>query len=184
VPGSKGTNVYQAVDPDGPYTRVYHAPYTTRPGEFDYIFSCTINNLEPGKKYYYRLKAYIIVNGIDVEGIVSNICDVTPVPKVVEDIYAEYSKNSSNQYRIIVRFRPDEKCDGYEVYRAEGESDDFIQGYTVEEYRSTTSSYMQYFDTDMPNYTVLFKYKIRPYVIWQEKKIFGPFSKIVQRLNN
>lgn len=185
VPGSKGANIYQATDPDGPYTRVYNAPYTrSSPLEDDHIYSCTLSNLDPGKKYYYHMKAYIIVNGSVVEGIASNVCDVVPQPNAVVDLFVNYSNNSGNQYCMIIHIRADEKCEGYEIYRAEGESNDFIQVGTLKDERSTTSSYIGYYDPVTSNDINKYKYMIRPYITWQGNKVFGPYSKIVQWINN
>ena len=150
-----GYEVYRATSESGTYYL-----RTTRS-----TTSYTNTALTTGKTYYYKVRAYKIVDGEKLYGDFSEIVSSKPQ---LSSTTAKVSSASYNSNKVT--WNSVSGASGYEVYRATSNGGT----YSLRTTRSTTS----YTNTELTTGKTYY-YKVRPYRLVDGKKVYGDFSVVV-----
>ena len=126
-------------------------------------------NLEEGKTYYYRVKAYLEVDGEKLYG--DSVLLKTSTKSFGTITGLKMAANTENSIRIS--WNKVNNADGYEVFRSLSENGLYVKVKTIEDKATTTAS--------SPNLqaSTTYYYKVRAYKLVNGNKQYGDFS-IVQ----
>jgi fibronectin type 3 domain-containing protein len=151
--GASGYAVYGATSSTGAYSLVLST--TAR--------SCNITGLVTGRTYYYKVKAYRTVGSSRVYSDFSTMVSAKPSIPVPNSIRAFSSSSSS----INVSWGAVTGVSGYEVYRAESDSE------TYSLLASTTAA--SYNNTGLVTGQAYY-YKVRAYKVIGSSRVYSDFS--------
>ncbi len=158
IPGASGYNVYRATSSGGKYTRVYTATSGSK-------LSYTNTGLATGKTYYYKVRAYRIVNGIKVYGSSSYYKSAKPTPSK-----PTLKASSSGYNRVKLTWNKISGASGYNVYRATSKYGKYTRVYTA-----ASGSKLSYTNTRQTTGKTYY-YKVRAYRIVNGTKVYGSSS--------
>lgn len=155
VPRAAGYAIERSTSSSGPYIVITHITATS------YINSL----LTTGTTYFYRVKAYTLVNNVKKYGALSAITSAKPLPPTP---ILSYTKISG---KIKLSWKGISGANGYEIYRCA---------------TSTTGTYTYYASTVNLTYTATamlskkpYYYRVRAYRLINKVKVCGGFSNIV-----
>lgn len=156
-----GYEVYRATSELGTYSL---RKTVTKDSKLRYINT----SVTTGKTYYYKIRAYKIINDKKIYGQYSEIVSgkavpATPIATAVSKTY------NSNQ----VKWNQVAGANGYEVYRATSENGTYSLRKTI-----TANSSRIYTNTSLTTGKTYY-YKVRAYKIVNGNKIYGEFSTVV-----
>ncbi|VEF49422.1 LPXTG-motif cell wall anchor domain-containing protein [Bacillus freudenreichii] len=161
VAGATGYEIYRSTSTNGKYGLLQTISNSSKP-------SFTNNGLATGTKYYYKVRAYRLVNGKKVYGAFSSVANGQPVLSKVSTI-----KVSSNSYdKLRINWSKVNGATGFEVYRSTAKNGKYNRTGTISK-GSTLSFINNKVATGTPYY-----YKVRAYRLVGGKKIYGPFSSV------
>jgi len=162
VSGATGYELYRATSLTGSYSNL--TPYIDGNGT-----SYLNENLTSGTTYYYKVRAYKLIDGIKVYNSFSSIVSAKPVlPTITAPKATVVGFN-----KVKVSWNEVGEVDGYEVYRSTALSGTYSNIASLK-YSSTLS----YTNTNLtPN--KYYYYKIRTYRVYNGKKVYSSFSNVV-----
>lgn len=159
VPEASGYEVYRATSETGAYS--LRKTVTSKSS-----LSYTNTGLTTGKTYYYKVKAYRLVDGKKVYSSYSDVVSSKPkltIPTVTL---------SSGTKKAYVKWNKISGASGYEVYRATSKSRTYSRVKTV-----TSGSTTSYTNTSVSSKKGYY-YKVRAYRTVDGKKVYSPYSSI------
>ncbi|MEH6939797.1 InlB B-repeat-containing protein [Bacillus sp. JJ664] len=162
VSGAVGYELYRATSMTGAYTNL--TPYIDGNGT-----SYLNENLTSGTTYYYKVRAYKLIDGIKVYNPFSSIVSAKPVLPTITAPKATVAGFN----KVKVSWNEVGEADGYEVYRSTALSGTYSNIASLK--YSSTLSYTNTNLTPNKNYY----YKIRTYRIYNGKKVYSSFSNVV-----
>ena len=151
VNGASGYRVYRATSKNGEYKRIIT---TTN-------ISYTDKNLQSGKTYYYKVRAYKWVNGEKVFGPYSDIFSLTP------NISTPTAKIYQNGTSVRVEINKNSQASGYVIYKSTSKNGKYT--------KLTTTTKLEYKDYNI-TYTNKYYYKVRAYKTVSGKKIYSDYT--------
>lgn len=155
VIGAEGYQVYRATSKKGKYTKVA----TTLEETF------TNTKLTPGKKYYYKIRAYKKVNGKAGYSAYSNLLTITPnVSK------PKYSVQTNDYNKIKISIEKVVGANGYQIYRATSKNGKYKL------VKDTTGT--SYVDSGLTTGKTYY-YKVRAYAKVGKSKKAGAYNSVV-----
>lgn len=161
VDNADGYEVYRATSKGGTYS--LKKTIASR-----YTLNYTNTGLTTGKAYYYKVRAYKVVNGKKIYGYFSNV--VSSSPKLSSTTAkASSSSYSSNKvtWSSVLGAR------GYQVYRATSKNGTYSLNKTV-----TSGNSLSYTNTGLTTGKTYY-YKVRAYRVVDGKKVYSNYSNIV-----
>lgn len=159
VAGASGYEIYRATSLDGKYSSIKRitSPYTT---------SYTNTGLKTGKTYYYKVKAYKVVNG---NRVYSKIADrVYATPRLNTPVI----KVKAGTNKATVSWNKVSGAYGYKVYRATSENGTYYLKKTV-----NSSSSLSYTNTGLTKGKTYY-YKVRAYRVVDGKNVYSSYSTV------
>jgi len=163
VDGADGYEIYYATSASGSYTL---AGKTT--GNLGIRFSHTKPALTTGKKYYYKVCAYRMVDGKTVTSPFSSVVNATPtLPEVTLK-----SVTAINYKTIKISYKKVTGAGGYVIYRSTKSDKGFKKIGTVKKGSTTT------FKDKKCKTGVKYYYKVRAYRKVSGKTRYGGYSKV------
>lgn len=162
VSGAHGYYVYRATSKTGTYSYVG----TINSGS---ILSYINSSLSTGKTYFYKVKAYRVVNSKKYYSPYSSMVSAVPVLAVPSKI--TLSKVSSTS--IKASWYKVSEASGYELYRATSRTGTYSKVRTI-----TSGSTISYTNTSLTRGKTYY-YKVRAYKTVSGKKIYSSFTNIV-----
>lgn len=164
ISNASGYELYRCKSANGTYTKVKTIEQST-------TLSYINGGLTTGTKYFYKIRAYKIVDSKKVYGTFSPVVSATPIPSRVTGVTtasARYDAVKLNWGGIV-------GATGYEVYRSESPKQSYKYVSTVKGNSNTTFT-----NTGLITGKVYY-YKVRAYYSSAGKKIYGNFSNVVNR---
>ncbi len=160
VSGADGYEVYRATSKTGTYS----LRKTTSKDTLYY----TNTSLSTGKTYYYKVRAYKLVDGDKKYGDFSSVVSAKPVlsSTTAKALSASYNSNNITWNKVS-------GADGYEVYRATSQTGTYSLKRTV-----TSGSTLSYKNTSLSTGRTYY-YKVRAYRLVNGDKKYGDFSSVV-----
>lgn len=158
--GATGYRVYRSTSKDGTFTRIKSITSSSKVTYTDSGISC-------GTTYYYKVRAYRLIDGNYYWGEYSNVVSGKPVPAAPGGV--SVSKASKNY--VKVSWNKVSGADGYRVYRSTSNTSGFSKiktvksGATISTNKKTTR-YKKYY------------YKVRAYKTVNGKKVWGQYSTV------
>ncbi len=160
--GADGYEIYRATSKIGTYKLVK----TITNGS---TVSYTNTSLKTGNTYYYKVRAYKIVNGEKNYGEFSSVSYAKPVlsiPSNVKVVSASYNSNKITWNKVT-------GASGYEVMRATSKTGTYKTVKTI-----TSGSTLSYTNTSLKTGSTYY-YKVRAYRTVDGKKVYSRYSSIV-----
>ncbi len=172
VPDANGYQVYCSTKKSGVYSLVYTASSGS-------VNSFLHTGRVTSKTYYYKVRAYSIINGVKVFGNYAAIASAFPIQAISTynnmGIDAPSSivswKYSSTSIKLV--WSPVTNAYGYEVFRSVSTDSGFTRQ------KATASTY--YINTGLTTGTRYY-YKVRAYSIIDGVKIFGNYTTITSAI--
>lgn len=164
ISNASGYELYRSKSENGTYTKVKTIEQPT-------TLSYTNGGLKTGTKYFYKVRAYKVVDSKKVYGTFSSVASATPIPSRVTGVTtasARYDAVKINWSSIV-------GATGYEVYRSESPKQSYKYVSTV-----TGNSNTTFTNTGLITGKVYY-YKVRAYYSASGKKVYGNFSNVVNR---
>ena len=159
VAGADGYEIYRATSQSGSYS----LKKTVASGS---NLSYTNTGLTTGKTYYYKVRAYRLVNGKKVYSNYSDI--VSSKPKLTTPTLTL----SSGTKKVYVKWNKISGASGYEVYRGTSKSGTYKRVKTIS--KGSTSTYTNSGLSSKKGYY----YKVRAYKTVNGKKVYSSYSSI------
>ncbi|GHH99736.1 fibronectin type III domain-containing protein [Neobacillus kokaensis] len=159
--GANGYEIYRSSSANGTY-RLIQTMTSDRTTSF------TNSQLATGTAYYYKIRAYRLVNGKKVYGPFSSTVSGKPVLSKVTSIKA----SSAGFDKIRITWSKVNGAHGYVVYRSTSKNGSYTQLTTV-----TNASTLSFVHTKAATGTTYY-YKVKAYRFVNGKKIYGPYSSI------
>lgn len=159
-----GYEVYRSTRSNGTYTKV---KTVTSPTTLSY----TNAGLEPGTKYYYKVRAYKNVSSKKVYGTFSTVVSATPIPSRVTGV----TTRSVRYDAVELNWDKVSGATAYEIYRSGNPTSGYKCIRTIIGSNNTT-----YTNTGLVSGKTYY-YKIRVYRSVYGKKVYGTFSNVVSR---
>ncbi|MGN0294937.1 MAG: leucine-rich repeat protein, partial [Lachnospiraceae bacterium] len=160
VAGADGYVVYRSTAKDGEYSLCKSISGNET---FEYV-----NSVTSGVTYYYKLKSYHLdESGNKVFSEFSEAVSgkaLPAAPTIQSTVMTAYNK-------ICISWTKVNGCEGYVIYRSTSENGTYSVMKTVTQ--ATATSY-----TNMVTSSEDYYYKIRAYVLVDEKKVYGEYSNI------
>lgn len=156
VAGATGYQVWRGTSETGSFTALGSVTTTSR--------TCT--GLTCGSTYYFKVRAYIEVNGTRIYGKYSTIVSAVPKPSKPTGVKTTVSSATA----VTVSWNAVSGATGYEVWRATSASGTFSKTGAVTE----TSRRCPGLTTGKTYY-----FKVRAYKTVNGEKIYGPYSAVV-----
>lgn len=156
-----GYQVYRATSKNGTYS-------LRKTVESGSTLSYTNTKLTTGKTYYYKVRAYKIVDGKKVYSEFSKVVSAKPIPATPIVTATSKSYNSNR-----VKWSKVTGASGYQVYRATSKNGTYSLRKTV-----TSGSMLNYTNTGLTTGKTYY-YKVRAYRTVNGKRVYGQFSEIV-----
>ncbi|WP_216830406.1 InlB B-repeat-containing protein [Alkalihalobacterium elongatum] len=161
VTGADGYEVYQAPSRNGTYSRVQ----TVTNGA---TTSVTRSSLKTGTTYFYKIRAYRVVDGIKIYSNYSSIASGKPV--LARVISVTTTSASYNQIRI--NWGRVTGASGYEIYRATSKDGKYTR------VKSITSGSTLTFTNGSRATGTTYYYKVRAYRVVDGTRVYGTFSAV------
>ena len=159
--GASNYEVYRATSENGKYTKVK----TLKSSTTSYKDTKASNT----KVYYYKIRAYKIVNKTNYYGAYSNvICGVKTPSKPVIKVTSPSTKT------VKVSWKKISGANGYEVYRKTNSSSQYKKIKTV-----TSGNTLSYTNKKLTKNSKYY-YKVRAYKIVNGQKIYSSYSSVKQ----
>ncbi len=160
VDGATGYRIYRATSKNGKYTKIKSITSNSK-------VSYTNSGIACGTTYYYKVRAYRLIDGNYYFGAYSGIVSGKPIPAAPGGV--SVAKSSKNKVKIS--WNKVSGASGYRVYRSTSKSSGFSKIKTVKSgstlsYKKATTRYKKYY------------YKVRAYKTVNGKKIWGTYSKV------
>lgn len=161
VSGASGYNIYRSTSKNGTYTHVK----TVSGGS---TTSGTDSGLKTGKTYYYKIRAYVEMDGTKLLGSYSSVKSAKPTPSKTQ-----ITKKVSTDYRSIsLTWKKVSGASGYEIYRSTKKSGTYKLIKTI-----SSGSKTSYTNKKLTTGTTYY-YKIRVYRMVGSKKYYSSYSSI------
>ena len=157
-----GYEIYRSTSKTGTYSRVQEI---TNGNTINYVDK----NLATGSGYYYKIRAYKIVNGEKLYGDYSSIVSAKPVLSRTTNVISKSASYNSNK----ITWKKVSGASGYEVYRSNSKSGKYSKVKTI-----TSGSTLNYTNTGLTTGTTYY-YKVRAYRTVNGKKVYSSYSSIV-----
>lgn len=161
ISGASGYEVYRSGSKNGTYSRVT----TLTSGN---TLSYNNINLTTGKTYYYKVRAYRIINGKKIYGSFSAVLSGKPTLKTPTLKRSTMTYNSAK-----LTWNKIAGANGYEIYRSTSKN-----GTYEHIKRMTSGSSVAYTDSSLATGRTYY-YKIRAYRTVSGKRVYGAFSSLV-----
>ena len=160
VDGADGYQVYRATSKTGTYI----LKKTITSGD---SLSYTNTGLTTNKYYYYKVRAYRIINDSKVYSSYSDIKSAKTALGIptINSISPKYD-------RITVKWDKVDGADGYQVYRATSKTGTYILKKTI-----TSGDSLSYTNTGLTT-NKYYYYKVRAYRIINDSKVYSSYSDI------
>lgn len=162
VSGANGYAVYRLNSSTGKYKKIANISNGT-------ITSYTDKGLSAGKKYTYKVRAYIVDNGEYYYGSYSDVKKGTTKPSQVKKVTLK-AKSSA----VTVKWSKVSGATGYRVYRLNNKTKKYERIATIE--GGDTLSYKNTGCKKGTTYT----YKVRAYKTCEGQKYFGSYSSVMK----
>ena len=158
LPEAHGYEVYSSTSEKGAYSlisTVSNANYTD-------------TNLTTGVTYYYKVRAYKVVDGERIYGDFSSVVSAKPS---LSSVTAKASSASYNSNKVT--WNKVSGADGYVVYRATSKDGSYSSLKTI-----TSGSTVSFTDSSLSTGKTYY-YKVRAYKTVDGKKVYSPYSSVV-----
>ncbi|SFJ30466.1 Fibronectin type III domain-containing protein [Terrisporobacter glycolicus] len=159
VSGASGYEVYRATSKTGKYS----LKKTVKSGS---TLSYSNTGLTTGKTYYYKVRAYKVVDGKKQYGNFSQVVSSSP------KLFTPSVTLSKDSKKATVKWKKISGASGYEIYRSNSKSATYSKVKSVS--RGSTTSYTNRGLTSKKVYY----YKIRAYRTVNGKKVYSSYSSI------
>ncbi|MED3564153.1 GH25 family lysozyme [Bacillus xiapuensis] len=159
VSGAQGYQIFRATTKTGTYSYL-----ATTSGS-----SYTNSGLVTNRAYYYKVRAYRVVNGTTVYSSYSTIVGGTPVLAAPTGLKAARASSTS----IKLTWNKGAEASGYEIFRATSYKGVYTKAVTL-----TSGSTISYTNTKLSK-GKLYYFKIRAYRIINGQKIYSGYSNSV-----
>ncbi|MCC3866126.1 DUF5011 domain-containing protein, partial [Terrisporobacter petrolearius] len=159
VSGTSGYEVYRATSKTGKYS----LKKTVKSGS---TLSYSNTGLTTGKTYYYKVRAYKVVDGKKQYGNFSQVVSSSP------KLFTPSVTLSKGSKKATVKWKKISGASGYEIYRSNSKSATYSKVKSVS--RGSTTSYTNRGLTSKKVYY----YKIRAYRTVNGKKVYSSYSSI------
>ena len=156
VSGASGYKVYRATSKNGKYSSIKTITSVS-------TLSYTNTGLQTGKTYYYKVKAYRLVNGSKVYGKYSSYASAKP------SLLKPSISLSSGKRKAYIKWNKISGANGYEIYRSRSKNGKYSKIKTL-----TATSYT---NSNLSSKKVYY-YKVRAYRNVNGKKVYSPYSSI------
>ncbi len=153
VAGRKGYEIWRSTSADGGYSLIKSTTTT----------SLTDMNLATNTAYYYKVRAYCLVNGTRCYSNYSNTSSATPVLAKVTSVTVSIYRPA----KLRVTWSSVYGRTGYEVWRSTSEDSNFVMAV------STIST--AYYDADVKT-GITYSFKIRAYRLVNNVRVYSDFS--------
>lgn len=164
VSGASGYYIYRSTSKSGTYTHV-----KTVSGESSTYG--TDSGLKTGKTYYYKVRAYVVLDGVKCFGQYSGVKSSKPMPSK-----SQITKKVSTDYRSIgLTWKKVSGASGYEIYRATKKAGTYKLIKTI-----NSGSKTSYTNTKLKTGTTYY-YKIRVFRTVGSKKYYSSYSSVVSK---
>ena len=156
VSGASGYEVYRAASSAGTYVLISSTA------------AASYNNtgLMTNSNYYYKIRAYRIVDNINVYGNFSSAANAKPIPAAPASVRAVSSSYNS----INISWSGVAGASGYQVYRATSSTGAYVL--------TATTAGLSYNNTGLITNNTYY-YKVRAYRVVGSTKIYSNFSSVV-----
>lgn len=161
VENADGYSVYTSTSKDGKYTLNSSIKGNS-------TASKVISGLNTNTTYYYKVRAYKMIDDKKTYGSYSSIVSVKPVLSNTVATAQAVSYNSSK-----VNWSAVNGANGYAVYRSTSKDGKYTLRKTI-----TSKNTIEFTDTGLDTNTTYY-YKVRPYRMIEDKKEYGSYSEIV-----
>ncbi len=161
VTGATGYEVYRSAKKSSGYKKIKTVKGSS-------TITCTNTGLSVGKTYYYKVRAYIVVNGVKVYSSYSSVA--SEKTSLSKSAITKISRVKSTSAKIT--WNKVTAATGYEVYRSAKKTGAYKKVKTV-----SGAGNITYTDTKLTKGKT-FYYKVRAYTIVNGKKVYGSFSTI------
>lgn len=161
VSGAAGYEIYRATSKSGVYSKITTIKRVS-------TVSYTNSGLSTGKSYYYKIRAYRLVDGIKVYSSYTRLDSAKPVLAVPTKMANVKASSTS----IRVTWSKVSEASGYEVYRATSISGSYKKVKIIT--RNTTTSYTNKSLSKRKTYY----YKVRSYRIVNGTKRYSSYSTV------
>lgn len=159
VSGADGYVVYRATSKDG----TYKAVKAIKDGS---TVSYT-NEGKTGTTYYYKVRAFKLVDGVRKYGSYSSIVSAKPVPKTP---YLHAERCSSTSARL--QWTQSTGANGYVIYRATSKTGEFKKVATI-----TSAKTVLWINTGLKSGHTYY-FKLRPYTTVGGERVYGSYTTI------
>ena len=156
VSGANGYKIYRATSKNGKYSSI---KTITSGSTLSYINT----GLQTGKTYYYKVRAYRLVNGSKVYGKYSSYASAKP------SLLKPSISLSSGKRKAYIKWNKISGANGYEIYRSTSKNGKYSKIKTL-----TGTSYT---NCNLSSKKVYY-YKVRAYRNVNGKKVYSPYSSI------
>lgn len=160
VDGATGYRIYRSTSKTSGFKKIKSITSNSK-------VSYTNSGISCGTTYYYKVRAYRLVDGIYYYGGYSNVVSGKPVPAAPKGL----SIAKASRTKVTVSWNKVTGASGYRIYRSTSSSAGFSKIKTV-----TSGSKVTYTKTTSRN--VKYYYKVRSYTTVNGKKIWGKYSSV------
>lgn len=165
VKNADGYRIYRSMKEDGEYQRVTTVTDADNLTYRDEVPTC-------GRKYYYKVAAYMLIDGEKQSGIYSEAVWARTSPNKIQISDDSVSKSQS----ITLKWEKSKGAKGYEIYRSTKKDGEYKLVKTVE-----SADTLKWTNSKLDDETVYF-YKIRPYTVINDSKVCGKYSKAFEKI--
>lgn len=160
VDGATGYRIYRSTSKTSGFKKIKSITSNSK-------VSYTNSGISCGTTYYYKVRAYRLIDGIYYYGGYSNVVSGKPVPAAPKGL----SIAKASRKKVTVSWNKVTGASGYRIYRSRSSSSGFSRIKTV-----TSGSKVTYTKTTSRN--VKYYYKVRSYTTVNGKKIWGAYSSV------
>lgn len=161
VSGASGYEIHRATSKTGTYSNI-----KTISGAAVLTYENT--GLTTGKNYFYKVRAYRMVDGVKIYGTYSGI--VNAIPALAKPLKISAAKATSTS--IKTSWSKVSEASGYEVYRATSQTGTYTKVKTL-----ISASTVTFTNTGLSKGKTYY-YKVRAYRTVNGKKIYSPYTNI------
>lgn len=160
VDGATGYRIYRSTSKTSGFKKIKTITSSSK-------VSYTNSGISCGTTYYYKVRAYRLIDGIYYYGGYSGVVSGKPVPAAPKSL----SIAKASKKKVTVSWSKVTGASGYRIYRSTSSSGGFSKIKTV-----TSGSKVTYTKTTSRN--VKYYYKVRAYTTVNGKKIWGAYSSV------
>nr|MBP3598814.1 hypothetical protein [Eubacterium sp.] len=158
--GASGYRVYRSTSKNGTFTKIKSVTSSSK-------VSYTNSGISCGTTYYYKVRAYRLIDGNYYFGEYSNVVSGKAVPAAPGGV----SVSKASKKYVKVSWNKVSGADGYRVYRSTSKTSGFSKIKTVKSgstisCKKKTTRYKKYY------------YKVRAYKTVNGKKVWGAYSSV------